>query len=438
VKDIVALIIFFVVLAGAGTVVRLLLAGVAAGTSAAVRSATGKGSFSGNFNASMWGMSLPEYRIVDSRLGGTADGPLVKEVQIKGMFRLQRTVRLGAVTHVYDTETKLPLICALDQFQESDTVVFKFQAELGRVSPRQGLVDWARVGVILPDIMQPPLGGRRRLHAIVRFIDLDDPPPIKFGLMPHELSSDESRDSSSGKVLFQRRVHPGLMWDSGPIPFEHTFAGKGFQEASEEEEEALEAAVKVAVYVAMADGTLHEAEGEAISEWIRRTVEGLGETRQRPMKDRLNGAFKSTFTDSSRRHNIMSEALAQLRAVENTAVKYQVLQLAFDVLTADGDVDPSEMRVIDRIASALSLDVKEVERIRDQKLVGLGEQALASADIESVLGIDPSWDRQSIQRHLRTEFQKWNGRLATLPEGAERQSAQRMLELIAEARQKYG
>jgi tellurite resistance protein len=437
-KDSIGVILGIILIIFGGAIVRLILSGLAASASAAVRSASGKGTFAGNFNASMWGMSLPEYRIVDSRIGDAADGPLVKEVQIKGFFPLQRAVRLGAVTHVYDADTKLPLICALDQFQESETVVFKFQAELGRVSPRQGLVDWARVGVILPDIMQPPLGGRRRLYAILRFIDLDDPPPIKFGRMSHELSPEESRDTSPGKILFQRRKHAGLMWASGPIFFEHTFAGKGFQEASEEEEEALEAAVKVAVFVAMADGALHEAEGKAISEWIRRTVEGLGETRQRPMKDRLNGAFKSTFDDSGGRHHIMSEALAQLREVENSAVKYQVLQLAFDVLKADGDVDASEMRVIDKIASALSLDVKEVERIRDQTLVGLGDQALASADIESVLGIDPSWDRPSIQRHLRTEFQKWNGRLATLPEGAERESAQRMLDLIAEARQKYG
>jgi len=39
--------------------------------------------------------------------------------------------------------------------------------------------------------------------------------------------------------------------------------------------------------------------------------------------------------------------------------------------------------------------------------------------------------------HLREEFNKWNNRLNTLPEGVERDNAQQMLGLISDARKKY-
>ena len=40
-------------------------------------------------------------------------------------------------------------------------------------------------------------------------------------------------------------------------------------------------------------------------------------------------------------------------------------------------------------------------------------------------------------KHLREQFYKWNNRLSALQEGEERRNAQRMLELIAEARKTY-
>jgi hypothetical protein len=58
--------------------------------------------------------------------------------------------------------------------------------------------------------------------------------------------------------------------------------------------------------------------------------------------------------------------------------------------------------------------------------------------VEELLNIDPRWDAGKIKAHLRTEFQKWNNRLTTLPEGDERESAQKMLDAISEARKRYG
>ena len=61
----------------------------------------------------------------------------------------------------------------------------------------------------------------------------------------------------------------------------------------------------------------------------------------------------------------------------------------------------------------------------------------SNIDIESLLGIDPTWSKKRIEEHLGKEFAKWNGRMNSLPEGEERDNAQKMLDLIAKTRKKY-
>ena len=405
-----------------GTVVlRLVVSALGAGASAAVKSATGKGSFESNFNSAMMGMSVIQYRLIDIRLGEGGTGPLLKEIQVKGLFPLKKAVRLGAVTHVYDVETGLPLICALEQFQEEHTVVFKFQVELGRVEPNQGLTDWVRLGAVLPEIMTPPVGGLRKLIALIRFIDLDSPPYI-----------------SRGEVNGFLGNPAGILWTSTPLLLEYTFDGKGFQAASQERDMALDAAVCVAVFMAMADGQLHDKELVAIRNWIKRSAQTQAESRRNSVEDRLLKELRDCVEKARSRELTMVDALTRLNEVEETALKYEVLQLAFDVLTADGVPDSAELAVIDRIASALELDRAEVERIRDKELMQWSGASLSAISIEDLLGIKRNWERPAIQQHLRKEFTKWNGRLVELAVGPERENAQRMLDLIADARRKYG
>ena len=69
--------------------------------------------------------------------------------------------------------------------------------------------------------------------------------------------------------------------------------------------------------------------------------------------------------------------------------------------------------------------------------MSLSNQATQNSSIEEILGIEKSWDKEKIKKHLTTEFQKWNNRISTLKEGEERNNAQLMLNKIADARKKY-
>jgi hypothetical protein len=57
--------------------------------------------------------------------------------------------------------------------------------------------------------------------------------------------------------------------------------------------------------------------------------------------------------------------------------------------------------------------------------------------LEELLEIDLAWPTGIIKKHLQTESEKWNDKLNTMADGPEKESAQNMLNLVAEARKKY-
>ena len=112
------------------------------------------------------------------------------------------------------------------------------------------------------------------------------------------------------------------------------------------------------------------------------------------------------------------------------------MELCYEVMAADGLADPEEIKVLHRLGDTLEVDVSELEKIRDLKMMSLSSEI--GTDDASLLGIDPEWSEDQIQKHLRNEFRKWNGRLNDLPEGDDRDHAQKMLDLIGKERSKYG
>lgn len=147
------------------------------------------------------------------------------------------------------------------------------------------------------------------------------------------------------------------------------------------------------------------------------------------MKDAYERAKKDDLT--------LTTLTEELNSIDDGPSKYEAVELCFDVLAASAVENSDKARVIDLIARALNLDLREIERIRDVRIVGLTDELSKQVRIEDLLGIDQSWGPEQIKRHLRTEFQKWNNRLTTFPEGEERNNAQRMLDAISEARRKY-
>ena len=381
----------------------------------ALNSADSSGGGSGSSSSQMSALQL---RFSDKKLGDKGDGMLAKEVEALGLIPLRQELRIGFITSVFDkTSGELePVISSMEVFQEDSNIIYQHTVEVGRVPPNQGFVKWVRVGVVLPGILQPPYGGRRKMMVVVRLVNLDNPPPITHG--------------------FNEPNHAGLLWQSS-LEFEHFFAEKGYSEAAEHRDESRALAIKIAMAVATSDGSLDDAEGEVIKHWIVRAIEPFSEGKQEALKALYNRAMRDAYQAAMDGNLSLSEMTSRLNEIGEGGSKYEVIELCFDVMAADGVAGAEELLIIRRVAEALGLDMDEIEAMRDKKIITLNSNVSSHASIEDLLGIEAGWGGEQIKKHLRTEFQKWNNRLNTLPDGDERQNAQRMLDLISEARKKY-
>ena len=400
-------------------IVSSLMKAGARTVSAAAKTATGKGTFSENMNSEFTTMGEFQIRFTDIRLGENEDGARAKAIEGTGLFPVGRPCRVGFVTSVFDStgEDYEPVIAAIESFQEPTTVAYQYRIDVGQVSYDEGYPRWARVGLVIPEILNPPYGGTREITAALWMIDLDNPPASRNGFIDAE--------------------DDGLIWMRS-LSFEHIFDEKGYQEAAEHRDESQSIAVKLAMAVAMADGSLDDTEGNVLKEWIVRTVSSFTDEKQEALKKLYNGAMREAYADAKADNLSLTALTERLNEIAEKTTKYEVVELCFDVMAADGAADSQELLTIRKVAEALELDFDEIEKMRDQRIVGLDSGISNQASIEEFLGIEPDWDIDQIKKHLRVEFQKWNNRLNTLQEGTERENAQKTLDAIAGARKKYG
>ena len=133
----------------------------------------------------------------------------------------------------------------------------------------------------------------------------------------------------------------------------------------------------------------------------------------------------------------LSDLTSSLKNINEVQINYDTIDLCYKVMAADGVADQEELRIIRKIGESLDIDMSELDKMKDKSLMSLSNEATKNSSIEEILGIEKSWDKDRIKKHLTTEFQKWNNRYSTLKEGEERNNAQLMLNKIAEARKKY-
>jgi uncharacterized tellurite resistance protein B-like protein len=355
-----------------------------------------------------------QIQVQKSYLNEDTDMPFL-EIQCKGLFPVHTTTKIGLMTSVFtrDSEGELsPVLSFGDAFQESETVAFQHLAVIGEIDAGQGFLEWIHVGSVPLGILNPSFGGMQDLIIIVRLVDMYNLPDISLGF------------GEAG------------IW-KGLVNYKYNFKLKGYEEEAEDIDKARALSIQIGMAVAMADGELDDAEGETLKAWIQKMIAPFGDEKQKKLKKVYNDAMKSSYKSAESGDLVLGNICKQLNEIGEDAQKYEAVELAHEVMAADGVVHAEEMKVIHKVADALGIDNDELERMRDQNTVGL-DLSLGGSDLESSLGIDISWSNDKKLKHLRQEYQKWNNRLNTLSEGDERESAQQKLDLIAKARKKYG
>lgn len=358
----------------------------------------------------------PEIKLIDDKL---EDSDIAfKRIMFRGKIPVSQSMPVEFSISAFDvTDDNKPkfIISLLEQQQESGTICFGISSELGDIDVGESFTDWVQLGVISPHYIQTPKSGNRKIKLQVQLFNKANPPSIKYGF------------SDGGEVLFSKILE-----------FDHVFSDKGYEEAAENREEAQALSLKIGVAVAMADGDLDDSEGEILRNWILKEVSAFPDEESDKLKKLFNDALKEGFAQAQSGNLSLSTLVERLSEIGEKKTKYDAMELAFDVMAADGVADPEEMAVIRNVAKALNLDMEEIEKMRESVTLDLSTNLTSEDGLESLVGIEANWSDDQKKKHLRSEFQKWSNRLNSLPEGKERESAQSMLDNIASLRKKYG
>ena len=391
-----------------GFIINLIGQGMRAGGQAVKKVVTGKETYFGP----------PQLKFVDDKHEKT--GWLIKKIMFRGRLPNTRDMNISFAISAFDVtdgEGKYgPVLSIVEAAQEESTICYYMCDDFGRVGEGSSLTDWIQLGVIIPELIQPPYSGDREIHIVVRMFNTNDPITIVNGA-----------PSDDGEIILQEA-----------LPFTHHFTDKGYHEASKDREESQSISLKIGVAVAMADGSLDDSEGEVLKSWIIKEVASFSDSKQKRLKTMFNKSLKEGFDQAKKGSLVLSDLVERLDEIGDKKSKYDAIELCLDVMAADGIADPEEMSVIRNVAKSLGLDMDEIEKMREKVTLKLSTELTSEEGMESLVGIESSWTNEQKRKHLRTEFQKWSNRLNSLPEGEERQSSQNMLDNIATLRKKYG
>ena len=316
---------------------------------------------------------------------------------------------------LFDKTTSLPVVSTFEMTSEESSRVFEHAVPIGNMQDKYW-PDWARVSALIPESLIGPHKGTRtlQLQCFLWYEHLK--PEFERGYLPE--------DTTGGINVFTHE-------------FNFNLTNPGYLEVDDERLEVQVASIKLAISIAMADGTLDKSEGTEIKNWVKGIVDSAGESQRDEIKETLNNALEEAYNKVKSSPIDIEQVCADIKDIGSAADKFDLIELCLDVMAADGEADKEELKQIEQISKLVGIDYDEISKMKDQRLIKLDPTSSSNSGLEEKLDIDPEWDNEKINKHILSLYGKWNGRLNSLSEGIERENAQKMLDLIAEARKKY-
>jgi len=386
---------------------RAIFGVVGAGVSAAKavgKTALGEGSLSENIDAEFKRMS--DFSIQLKKKSADDEMPFERyEILGKGLFPNQNKTQLNFVTRLADNTEKndlKPIISTVEAFQGDKNPFYEYKQAGMVVESGYGFLKPVVVGFVIPDILVPPKSGSRDILFILQILDSNQ----------NELRS----YSITQKIEFEE---------------------EGYEEAIETREEVFSLDIQLAMHVAFSDNEFHKKEGEVIKNWMVKILDSYGGEDKESLKKRFNETFKESHGKAKTGNLSLSKITNRINEIGNDQLKYQAIELCLDVMAADGIADEGELQDIRKICDYLKLDLDVVQKLKDVRLKDVKMRVTSDASLEELIGIQPEWDKEQINKYLRKEFKKWNSRIASANNPDERESTQEKLDIIAELRKKY-
>lgn len=368
------------------------------------------GSFADNFSNKL------QFKV--ERLPKEDDGSVdAFGIFLKGNPEVNTSSPVVLIFKLFDKETSLPILSTFEMSSEPDSRVFEHRVALGDMDGKYW-PNWAQVSGLVPDTLIGPHKGTRNLELRCFIWYSDYQPVFVNGFLPEG-------ESFTGALGAKNHE------------FSFNCSNPGYMETDNERLTIQKAGVKLAISIAMADGSIDQSEGNEIKKWIKGIVDSSIPSQAENIKEDLNQALEDGFKEIKNNSINLKKICGEITDIGSKVDKFDLIELCLDVMAADGEADKEELKQIEQISNLIGIDYKEISEMKDQRLIKLDPASSSLAGMEEKLDINPEWDKERINKHILSLYGKWNGRLNALPEGKARDNAQKMLDLIAEARRKY-
>lgn len=339
-------------------------------------------------------------------------------IQMIGPLGLPAPADVAVQTSILDVTDSVPfpVLSALEQFQESGSRAFSSVVSIGHCRPGDGLIKWVQLGAAPKDLLMFPYPGTRKIRFECRIIDAKAPPLLQYGQLLSELNV-----YTTVSQTIKHKVE------------------RGYLAKNEEELGIAAASIRLAYGVAFADGVFDVAEGKTIKAWAKKFVKEVPEGKgQEDAQEYINTAIRTALGDAQNGQLSIAPQVQILNTLADDPEKYAAMELCLDVMAADGIADRKEMQVIDNLCKELSLDVDQFRRLREKRLIKVDQEEVESTDIWERLSIPQDYSNGEKEDQLKKLYRLWNSRSESLSDPVEREKANKMLHLIAEARRTLG
>lgn len=336
------------------------------------------------------------------------------EVLIRGRVPVSYPQDIGVLVTLEDVSDgkPSPVFCPVGSLSDPLTHHYRHYRSLGRISPGLYLLDWCPIGVIPLVFSVTPCSGTRRLSIRCRCI------PSAFEKLP----------------LSDHRIVHGVVCEARTL-CSANFPTTGYLEVADKRRDGMVATVELALACACADGAVDQRELRVIHRWMTACLAERNEdspAELAKLKTGLNEAMKAGV----RGGGDIGAITSRIGKLSLPAVSQAALSLCVEVIAADGELHPKELESVRGIAKGLGLDYDQLQSLLDKQFVNSAVTS-AQENLEAIVGVDPSWDKDRIRKHLANQFMKWNSRAPSAKTVEDQSRIRMMLEAIAKLKRKY-
>lgn len=332
-------------------------------------------------------------------------------VETRGVTAVSPSRELVAIAMLDDTtdgtSEPLPVLSLLDWQQASSSPIFFDKTKIGVWNGHVfGTEDWTSLEIrIFPQVLRAPYSGTRTMRVRVQIYD----------------------DASSSDLAF---------W-STDLTLTCDLDEVGWMEQSERREVSERCAIRMAMSVAVATDGIDAAEKSVIRSWAKDQLDYVADAYRQERKAELNRILIEAIEDANSGEIDLGAEIQRLRDNGTQGGRLEAVELCIAVMGADGRADHEELEQVNKIAKKLEVDDVWFAQLRDKAVSAIAVSSEGSAEeLAAVLGIDLSQDQATIRAQLNAAFDRWSSRSTSVSDPDKRAEAERMLDVVAEARTK--